>query len=313
MRRLTGEQLAEMVSTTLGAELDTAVELTGGTFNAVYRIGAGGRSVVLKASPPAGVPLLTYERDLLRTETRFFELAGAVEGVRVPAVVATDFDRRIIDGDYAFLSDVPGRPLHEVQADLPDEPRLRRELGAMMARIHRVKGTYFGYDHAAQAPTWREAYLAMVGDLRDDAARFHVEVDVPSDVIAANAHLLDAVEEPGLVHFDLWDGNILVQDGEVMGLIDGERSLWGDPVAEFVSLNMFKWFEDSPDLVAGYQEESGRRFDDDAVRRLALYKIYLDLIILIEATPRGYDLRERAGLMRIATDDLQEAVRRLRT
>src|SRR5438132_10803933 len=107
MRRLTGEQLGAMVRTTMGTELVRATELTGGTFNAVYRIETADRSVVLKASPPAGVPLLTYERDLLRTETRFFDLAGAVEGVKVPAVVARDFDRRLIDGDYAFLSDIP--------------------------------------------------------------------------------------------------------------------------------------------------------------------------------------------------------------
>jgi aminoglycoside phosphotransferase (APT) family kinase protein len=313
MRRLTGEQLDEMVRTTMGTGLVKATELTGGTFNAVYRVETTDRSVVLKASPPADVPLLTYERDLLRTETRFFDLAGAVEGVKVPEVVARDFDRRLIDGDYAFLSDLPGRMLYEVSTDLPDEPRLRRELGAMMARIHRVKGTFFGYEHAAQGATWRAAFLSMLDDLLHDAARFGVPIEDVTPVVAANAHLLDAVEEPSLVHFDLWDGNVLVQDGEITGLIDGERALWGDPVAEFVSLNMFKWFEDGPHVVKGYEDEWGQRFDDDATRRLALYKIYLDLIILIEATPRGYDLRERAPLMQVATDDLHEAVRRLRT
>ena len=90
----------------------------------------------------------------------------------------------------------------------------------MTARIHRVKGTVFGYEQAAQGATWREAFLAMVDDLRDDAARFHVPIEDLAPVVDANAHLLDAVEEPSLIHFDLWDGNILVEDGEVTGLID---------------------------------------------------------------------------------------------
>ena len=46
-----------------------------------------------------------------------------------------------------------------------------------------------------------------------------------------------------LVHFDLWDGNILVESdpaGHRIGaLIDAERAFWGDPLAEFVSLALF--------------------------------------------------------------------------
>jgi len=38
--------------------------------------------------------------------------------------------------------------------------------------------------------------------------------------------LLDVVRTPRLIHFDLWDGNILVEAGQITGLIDGERAFW---------------------------------------------------------------------------------------
>jgi aminoglycoside phosphotransferase (APT) family kinase protein len=84
-----------------------------------------------------------------------------------------------------------------------------------------------------------------------------------------------------LVHFDLWDGNILLDDGRLSGIIDAERAFWGDPVAEFVSLTLLH------DLDAPLLEGYGRaRFDAPARRRLTLYRVYLGLIMLVEMVPR---------------------------
>ncbi|WP_405783383.1 phosphotransferase [Streptomyces sp. NBC_00859] len=56
-------------------------------------------------------------------------------------------------------------------------------------------------------------------------------------VIAAASGVLDDVSRPALVHFNLWQGNLLLAgaDGErcVSGVVDGERMFWGDPVADF--------------------------------------------------------------------------------
>lgn len=105
--------------------------------------------------------------------------------------------------------------------------------------------------------------------------------------------LLEPVTTPVLVHFDLWDGNILLDGGRVSGIVDAERAFWGDPVAEFVSLTLFREL-DTP-LAEGYRTAGGPApFDLPARRRLALYRVYLDLIMLVEMTPRKDDDAERA-------------------
>ena len=54
-------------------------------------------------------------------------------------------------------------------------------------------------------------------------------------VVEDASGVLDAVRRPALVHFDLWDGNVLADAGALTGLVDGERYLYGDPLVDFVS------------------------------------------------------------------------------
>jgi aminoglycoside phosphotransferase (APT) family kinase protein len=263
--------------------------LSGGTYNTMHRIRlTDGTGLVLKVPPPADVPAMSYERRLLRGEADFYRAAATVS-VPVPEVVhATD--------DFLLMTECPGLSWAEAPPPAAQRARLRRELGALTARLHAVTGTRFGYPGGAipQAARWRDAFTAMLESLLADAERYAVRLPVPAARIRAAAEAagpaLDEVTKPTLVHFDLWDGNILVHDGRVSALIDGERMFWGDPLAELTSLNLLAGPEDDPALLAGYAEAGGRTdFDDAAHRRMALYRCYLYLIMLIEAAPRGYD------------------------
>ncbi|WP_256973118.1 aminoglycoside phosphotransferase family protein [Nostoc sp. T09] len=49
---------------------------------------------------------------------------------------------------------------------------------------------------------------------------------------------LDYTESPRLLHMDVWFQNILVDSaGNVTGLVDFDRALWGDPEIEFAVLD----------------------------------------------------------------------------
>jgi aminoglycoside phosphotransferase (APT) family kinase protein len=92
------------------------------------------------------------------------------------------------------------------------------------------------------------------------------------------------------VHFDLWDGNILVDPSpdraRVTALIDAERAFWGDPVADFVSLALLDDIERDEAFLDGYRQAGGTVTFDAATRRwLTAYRSYLDLIMLVEGTP----------------------------
>lgn len=71
-------------------------ELEGGMFNAIYRIRctAFDRDIVLKVGVGPGIPLLTYERDIMPVEVEAYRLISERTTVPVPQVLATISARR---------------------------------------------------------------------------------------------------------------------------------------------------------------------------------------------------------------------------
>ncbi|WP_410673093.1 phosphotransferase family protein [Amycolatopsis sp. cmx-4-68] len=267
------------------ASVVAAEDIGGGTYNTAVRLRlADGRRLVLKIAPSG--PGLSYEHDLLATEAEYYRLTSGP----VPSVVAAG-------PGFLLMTELPGVPWSQVAGD----PPLRRELGGIVAGLHGVTGDGFGYPQDPLRPAWPAAFAAMVDAVLADAVRYGVHLPRPAAEIAhlvrRHEPLLELVTTPVLVHFDLWNGNILLDDGRVSGIIDAERAFWGDPVAEFVSLTLFRDLDDS--LAEGYRAAGGpARFDPPARRRLALYRVYLDLIMLVEMVPRKDDDADRARFIR---------------
>lgn len=289
-------------------------ELTDGHYNVAYAIRlTDGADLVLKIAPPPGLKLLSHEVDLMRTEVDFFRRAGAA-GVAVPEVVFADTARDLVGSDFVFLSRIDGVALNTVCDDLSPAglAAVRTGVAAETARLHTITGPAYGYPLRGSRtwqPTWRAAYGAMVRDILDDALRLGTALPLPADRISAllgrHADALDEVDRPALVHFDLWDGNVFVlPDGHggatVTGLIDGERALYGDPVAEFVSMTLLRDPAELPGLFAGYTAAGHGTIEPTPAvgRRLAMYRSYLYLIMLVEGATRGWHGAEREDFER---------------
>ncbi|MEU4764340.1 aminoglycoside phosphotransferase family protein [Actinosynnema sp. NPDC023794] len=295
-RRLSAAALDALVRRALGVPLAAHVELTDGMFNTAYRLtAADGRETVLKVAPPPDVPLLTYERDLMRTEALAFELMAA-HGLPVPEVL-------LHEDDFLLMTALRGEPWSAARPRLTDAEHgaLRRELGTIVRGLHTIRGDVFGYVQGPNAATWREAFTRMVGAVLADAARFGVELPDVRPAVEARAHLLDEVTEPVLVHFDLWEANVFLADGHVEGIIDPERAMFGDPLAEIATVALFTDLDD--DYKAGYGFEV---FTAAEETRIALYRAYLCLVMIVEGVPRGYAGEEREAHVRFFREKLAE-------
>ncbi|MEJ2852619.1 MULTISPECIES: phosphotransferase family protein [unclassified Saccharothrix] len=297
-RHLSPQDLDALVHRSLGVGCRLETELTDGWFNTAYRVRLhDGRAAVVKLAPPADAAVLRYERGIMATEALVYRRLAALPDVPAPDLLCAG-------ADFLAVSVLDGVPWDKA-VDLPEDTQraLRRELGAITARLHTLapEGGRFGYpaaESALSAPNWRTAFTGMVDALLADAERWGTPLGVtPEEVralVAAGGYALDEVTEPRLVHFDLWPGNIFVDvpdDGppRITGLIDHERAFWGDPAAELVSLAFGGDTGPDSDLVAGYTAAGGTLDDSPAFRhRLALYHLYLGLLLVIECGPRGY-------------------------
>jgi aminoglycoside phosphotransferase (APT) family kinase protein len=221
-------------------------------------------------------------------------------------------------GGYLVMTQCPGSPWPEL-APLPsggERDELRAELGRQVACLHTITGTGFGYPSRALGPlreNWRAAFLDMADAVLADAGRFAVTLPRPIAEIralfTAQAAVLDEVTTPVLVHFDLWDGNILVESGSagrrIGAMIDAERAFWGDPLAEFVSLALFADIEQDTAFLHGYRAAGGMvTFDFAARQRLSLYRAYLYLIMWVEAVPRQSSQKRRDWLFDVVFQPL---------
>ncbi|GIJ46475.1 phosphotransferase [Virgisporangium aliadipatigenens] len=308
--RLTPGQLEAYARQAFGADavLADCAELGGGGFAAVWRLRlADGRTGVLKVGPPPGVRLLRYERDLIDAEAGYLRLVRErAQAVPTPEILYHG-------GNWMVTTLLPGTALPDLPPGADDAP-VRHGLGAAVAHLHRVTGPRFGYPGLrVHRGAWRAAFTAMVEDLLSDGDDWGVPLPVSArrvrEAVARHAWALDRVERPALLHFDLWDGNVLAvtDDGGGLalgGLVDGERYLFGDPLVDFVSPALRRRIEDEPEhpFVRGYESVAGPvRFDNAARRRLALYRLHLYLLMLVEMPsramvgPSSVERRERLG------------------
>ncbi|MFG3340276.1 phosphotransferase family protein [Glycomyces sp. NPDC048151] len=268
-------------------------EFKDGFFNAAHALElADGRHVVVKVAPDKDLKLLRYEVDLMATEIECFE-RGLAAGVPMPALHYGD-----PEGGVMIIDRLKGVTLAKAGKDIPEKERiaLRREIGELSARFATVTGERFGYprkDGRTAADSWSASFQAMIDDVLADIAENGSPLPRPAEeiraLVAAEKDLLDEVERPALVHFDLWDGNIFVVQDEsgwrVEAFIDGERALYGDPIAEVVSLA----FGSDAEQAAAVEGFLGRGMTPGEERRLALYRVYLMLILIAECEVRGFD------------------------
>lgn len=283
-------------------------EFVDGFFNAVHAVAlADGRRLVVKVAPDRDLRLLRYEVDLMATEIECFERASSV-GVPMPKVWVADPDAGLM-----IMERLHGVSLPKAKESMtaPELLALRREIGALSARLNTAEGDRFGYPRKSgrtASASWADSFQAMVDDLLADADELGAALPRPTaeirDLVLGHHSLLEEVRRPSLVHFDLWDGNIFVERGEdgwhVEGLIDGERAFYGDALAELVSLLLASPEENSA-VIEGYL---GREPSEGERRQLRLYQVYLWLILVVECEVRGFAPEQAASQRAFGTENL---------
>ncbi|TDF96278.1 phosphotransferase family protein [Paenibacillus piri] len=286
--------IEQMVKDAFGhdAEIDSIEELTGGFFNTAYAIALRDRfKTVLKVAPSPNVRVLRCEKNIMGSEIESLKLIARSTTVPVPQVYVYSTKRNIIRSDYFFMEYMPGMPLDQLQSKLTAEQfhEVNRQIGAYAKQIHNITGQTFGaaLSGSQRFASWSEAFIGCIDDLIQDGKEAAVELPIGWDelrsLFSAKRDMLDTVKTPRLVHRDLWWGNIFVDADtlEVTGITDCERSLFGDPLLDFV----FGFVEQNEGFNRGYgRTQQAPSWSERCL--LNLYGIYSILLIIMESRYR---------------------------
>jgi aminoglycoside phosphotransferase (APT) family kinase protein len=287
--KLDERQLNEVVHKVMNSSIRSYSELSDGWANSAYSIELqDGRKIVLKARPPEGIRFMRCEVDLMKTEVESMQQLSSVGQLPIPRIYVHDASCEILPVEYFIMEYLEGKPYNQLKSDMPDEQReaIDRQLGAFNRLINEVKGPGFGFYSRPTDLSWRDAFAEMIYGVVEDGKDVGLSMPIPYEeleqLIERNLDHLDAVTEPRLLHWDLWDGNVFVKDGQVTGIIDFERAMWGDPLME----HYFSHFNPSDAFREGY----GLFITEPSqIARRKLYDLYLDLILYVECTYRKYE------------------------
>lgn len=266
-------------------------ELTEGMCNAAYElVYEDGFKTILKISSPIKTGFMTNECNLMEAEVKAMKLVAEKTDIKVAKVYRYDTTKELCDGDYFFMERLEGTSWISVMDSLGEERNsgLRMAVGKLQKQLSEITGDAFGLlgDHTHQFGNLYEFIYFLIHNVLDDAAKRDVVIGVHQNEIleklSKDQGIFEAVKTPTLVHWDMWEGNIFVKEGNISGIIDWERAMWGEPFMD----DRFRYHNRRDDFLKGF---GINEFSEDERRRIYWYDILLYLTMMTEVTYREYE------------------------
>lgn len=275
-------------------EVSSIEELTAGLCNALYVVTmTDGFKTVLKVSSPGMVGKTSNEQWLIESETAAMRLvAEHVPSVPAPKVLFYDDSMTRCSGKYFFMEYMNGELMMPLRRTLTKERAraLYSAMGRAVRDIGTIKNDTFGIVNSGIGfDSLYGVVNQLIGNMTGDMERCGADMGVTRDEILAqllaDKPYFDEVTEASLVHFDIWENNILVCGDEITGIVDWERALWAEPLME----DRFRWYGMNPDFLEGFGQTE---FSESEQRRLTWYNLWITLAFMGEHFTRQYDTEE---------------------
>ena len=265
-------------------------ELTEGMCNVTHNITlSDGNECILKIAAKDRTGNTSNEINLMEAEVKAMRLVKEHCSFKVADVLAYDRSRSVCDGDYFFMEKLPGTNYSFIKEDLPEETnrKLAREIGKISRQLCSITNPTFGflgedkrYDHLS------DFVHTMLTNLISDGKKKDVDwgynIDLLTERFEKERHIFDEVPFATLVHWDMWEGNVFIEDDHVTGIIDWERAMWGEALMD----DRFRKHNRNEDFLEGFGKQE---FTAAESMRLRWYDIILYMTMMVEVFYRGFE------------------------
>ena len=252
-----------------------------GKYNTTWFLDGVEKPLVMRVAPPdIRENNLFYEHRMMRQEPGLHRVIRAANAATVPEILAADFSRNLLERDFLLMERIPGSPLSESYSIGKSElDRLLGEVGQALKKVHAIREKRHGYigEHqpAPSAGNWTEAFVILwdhlLRDIENCGGYSTVEADAMRSLLDTHLDKFTRDEPASLLHMDVWAQNIMAGPrGELLGLLDWDRALWGDVEIEFAVLDYCGISE--PSFWEGYGSQ--RENDSAAQVRQLFYLLY---------------------------------------
>jgi aminoglycoside phosphotransferase (APT) family kinase protein len=257
-----------------------------GHSNVTYAVTRGDAAFVLRRPPRP--PLPPSAHDMLREARVLRALDGRA---RVPKVLAVCEDEAVIGAPFYVMQRVDGEVITDSVPDGFDPKRIGESLVDSLVEVHAVDWQAAGLEGFGKPTGYLERQLRRFHGLWEhNKTREIPAVETVGKWLADNLPQSPAAT---IVHGDYRLGNTIVGPDSILAILDWEMATIGDPLADVgylctlwtdrddPDLGMFELsavtraegFPQRADLVARYEERSGRAMSDIRwYQTLALWK-----------------------------------------
>ena len=259
--------------------------------NAVYLIENNGNRVVLKIAPKDESKMITADRNILWWEAKMLKLMESIN-FPSPRLLYYDDSRDLCKSPYIFMSFIEGKNYLDVKEKISDEERKKIEyqLGILSKKICSIKeDTFFlpGQPNKKFKDNY-EFVMNLFDLLIKDAKSKKMYLGKNSyekiaDIIVSNKESLNSVSNLCLTHTDIWDGNVLVKDGNVSGIVDFSDLYFCDELMTFYFHTIDGITSDS--YLNGY---GNKKLNHDEKVRIEIYRMYVILKMIVDCELKQY-------------------------
>lgn len=223
---LTNDVISRECSEALGERVRaTGYEsLSGGCWNRVIGVTAGGHELVLKMSPHRNDEKVRREFLVLDSFHRLTDL-------RVPRALLLDVDERFMPGTLFVMTRIPGLVMHRCFGALSAQDRgsVTRQIAEDLAALHTHRAIGFGgmeLPESDRETRWADFWLPRFDTVIREVTGIAPDhlVDRAREIRSEFPAALDIGTESVMTHYDVWSGNVMIDvssgGARVSGYVD---------------------------------------------------------------------------------------------
>lgn len=264
--------------------------MSGGLKNAVYLVEDGETKVVLKVAPKDDSKMITADRNILWWEAEMLKLMEQID-FPSPRLLSYDDSGEICEAPYIFMSHIEGDNYLEKRKHMTEEEikNIEYQLGFLSKEICSIssKKYFLPSQPEREFKDNFEFTMNLFDMLLEDAKEKDMDLgedayDTIRRLIVAHKDSLNNISNLCLAHTDIWDGNVLVKDGNVTGIVDFTDLYFCDELMTFY----FHTIDGitSPDFLEGFN----KTLNPDEKVRIEIYRMYVILKMIVDCELKQY-------------------------